>query len=136
QTPSRQPADDPLETRQETRIQHAVRFIEYERMDAAEARWIRAQVIQKSTGRGNDDLGTSPKQLVLRPHGCAAQHDTAPQRYVPGQAAEDGMNLEGQLTRGGEDQRLDLVSRQSQEPMQDRQEEGGRLAGARLGGGQ
>jgi hypothetical protein len=52
-TPGRRSGDDPLDVRQETHIQHAVRFIENQRVRATEARWIKAQMIQKSAGRSN-----------------------------------------------------------------------------------
>ena len=54
---------------------------------------------------------------------------------VVGQAQADVVDLLGQLARGRDDQRLRRAARQVQELVQDRQQEGGRLAGAGLGGG-
>ena len=81
------------------------------------------------------NLDAGPQGLLLRPHGRAADEEADPQRRVVGQAQADVVDLLGQLARGRDDQRLGRAAGQAEELVQDRQQEGGGLAGAGLGGG-
>ena len=81
------------------------------------------------------DLHAGPQGLLLRAHGGAAHQQADAQRRVVGQAQADVVDLLGQLAGGRDDQRPGRAAGQAQELVQDRQQEGGRLAGAGLGGG-
>ena len=130
-----QAGDDPLEVGQEAHVEHAVGLVEDEGVQVVEAGLVLAHVVQQPAGRGDDHLHAGPQGLLLRPHGRAADEEADPQRRVVRQAQADVVDLLGQLPGGRDDQRLGRAAGQVEELVQDRQEEGGGLAGARLGGG-
>ena len=131
----RQPGDDPFEVRQEAHVHHTVGLVQHQGVDVVEARLVLVHVVEQPARRGDDQLDAGPQRLLLRPHRRAADHDAAAQRRVVGQGQQHVVDLLGQLARRREDERLGDVAGAVEKPVQDRQEEGGGLAGAGLGGG-
>ena len=131
----RQPGDDPLDVRQEAHVEHAVGLVEDEGVDLVEARLVLPHVVEEPARRGDEQFDAGPQRLLLRSHRRAAHDDADPQRRVVRQAQQHVVDLLGQLARRREDQRLGHAVRHAEEPVQDRQQEGGGLAGAGLGGG-
>ena len=97
--------------------------------------WLLPHVVEQPARRGDEDLDAGAQRFLLRPHRRAADEQADAQLGVVRQAQADVVDLLGQLARRRDDQRLRRAARQVHELMQDRQQEGGGLAGAGLGGG-
>ena len=122
-----------LDVRPKTDVQHPVGLVEDHEADLAEHQRAAADQIQHPAGRADDDLGPTAKVLDLladRLPAVNAHHvDVSPGGKLGALVAD----LDGQLAGGDEDQRLRVGRlRPRLEAFEDRDAEGGRLAGARL----
>ena len=133
--PGRQSGHDPFDVRQEPHVEHPVGLVQHQDVDLVEARLVLAHVVEEPAGGGDDEFHAGPQRLLLRPHRRAADHDAAAQRRVVGQGQQHVVDLLSQLARWSQNQRLGDVMRLAEELMEDRQQEGGGLAGAGLGRG-
>jgi hypothetical protein len=77
-----QAGDDSPEIRQEPHIEHAVRFIQDQRVQVVEGRLILPHMVQKPARRGDQDLDAGPQRPFLRPHGRTSHEQAGPQRRV------------------------------------------------------
>ena len=88
-------------------------------------------------GRGDDDVDAARHGADLGAARHAAEDEERGEPGAAGEAAEGGLDLHGELAGRGEDQRAAGLGRraalQREELVQDRQREGGGLAGAGLG---
>ena len=134
-SPARQAGDDSFEVGKEAHVEHAVGFVEHERVQTVEAGLVLSHVVQEPAGRGDEHLDAGAQGLFLRPHGRAADKDADPQGRVVGQAQANVVDLLGQLAGRRQDQGPCHARGKSQQLVQDRQKEGGRFASAGLGGG-
>ncbi len=130
-----QAADDPLEVGQKAHVEHGVGFIEDERVQLVETGLVLAHVVEEPAGGGEEDLDAGAQGLFLVAHGSAADKDADAQRRVVRQAKANVIDLLSQFAGGRDDEGLADAARLGQEPVQDRQQKGGGLAGARLGRG-
>ena len=128
----RQPAQDPVELRLEAHVEHPVRLVEHEHLDALEVGVALREVVDEPPGRRDDDLAAFAERLRLPAHADAADDHGATHAPAVAEALELLADLQGELTRRRENERPrpDLAG----EPFQDRQEERGGLAGAGRGG--
>ena len=134
-----QQLDDPLDVGQEAHVEHAVRLVEDEDLDLAEVRDLLADEVEQPARRRDEDLDAGAQGLDLRVHRHAAVDDGRAQRHGPPVRAHALVDLHRELARGDEDQGPDRMAgrregrvRVRPEAIEDRQREGGRLAGARL----
>src|SRR5690606_41826424 len=102
-------------------------------------------IFEQAPGAGHDDVGTPLQRVDLRLEADATVDGGALQAGVASQTTELVVDLLGQLAGGSDDQRtnrapratalvpLTFVALGRQKPVQDREHEGCRLAGAGLG---
>ena len=138
----RQGLHDASDRQDEAHIEHLVGLVEHEDLDLVETHAAALQVIDQAARRGDDDIDAALQRLDLRAGGHAAEHrgdGEVEELAIDPEALGD---LAGQFARRAENQhaagaarRLDVVTLGGQ-PMQDRQGEGGGLAGTRLGDAQ
>ena len=100
-------------------------------------------MIEQTSGRGGEVLDAGEQLLGLGLDRHAAVDDRRPKGLVAAVAAGHLVDLDGQLASRGEDERADRMAgwREARvglggEALEDRQDEGRRLARAGLGGGE
>ena len=103
---------------------------------ACELRVRRSQVVEQAAGRRHEDVDAAAERVLLRPHADAAEDRGAGDRRVDGEIVEVLEDLRRQLARRREDERARGAARPVDEPVQDRQQEGGGLAAAGHGAGE
>ena len=91
-------------------------------------------MIQQAPGAGYQDLGPGLERLDLRCGADPAVDCGAADFRAPAESLDGLVNLLGQLTRGGDDQRSSPPGWAAEQPVQDGQDEGCGLAGAGLCG--
>ncbi len=135
--------DDLADFGNEAHVEHAVRFVEDEDLDLGEVHGALPDMVEQAAGRGDEDLDAAPKDLDLRVDARAAIDDRGAERNAAAVGLDGGGDLTRELTGGGQDQDADRMSCRRipgvgvvAENLQDRQHEGGSLAGAGLGGGE
>jgi hypothetical protein len=132
----RQRRDDALHVRQEPHVEHVVRLVEHEHLDLAQVDEPAAHQVQQPPRRGDQDVDPAPELADLRALGHAAEDHRVPQVLeVLAVGREALADLGRQLAGRRQHQRADLrvVASRRVEPLQHRQRERRRLAGARLG---
>ena len=92
-----------------------------------------AHVVEQAARTGHDDIDAAAQLRDLRLRAHAAIDGDAAQPGLAAQRADGRMGLLGQFARGGQDERAHVAARAGQQPLQQRQHEGGGLAGAGLG---
>ena len=95
------------------------------------------RVVEQAAGRGDDDLDAAAQRADLAAEPDAAV-DGGRADAAAGVGADRLLDLHGQLARRREDEDPDaaMARRAGREALEDRQHEGGRLAGAGLGAGE
>ena len=121
----------------EAHVEHLVGLVEDENLDLVEAQIALVEMIDQPPGRRDDDVDAARQFLRLRTVGHAAEHDGA-REAEPGAVAGEALgDLARELPRRREDQRAAGARLRPlaalRQPLEDRQREGTRLAGARLG---
>ena len=133
----RQLGDDFADVVDEAHVEHAVGFVEHEKLDVAETQRIALHEIEQPARRGDQDVDAVEQRANLRAHRHAADRQRRPQMQVAAIGAEAVEDLAGQFARRAEHQDAAALAhrrpRQGGELMQDRQREGRGLAGAGLG---
>jgi len=89
-------------------------------------------MIQQAPGAGYQDLGPGLERLNLRRGADPAVDCGAADFRAPAESLDGLVNLLGQLTRGGDDQRSSPPGWAAEQPVQDGQDEGCGLAGPGL----
>ena len=125
--------EDPLDVGQEPHVEHVVRLIEHEDLDAVELRVALAHQVEQAAGAGDDDLRTGAKALDLRVLVHPAEHRQGAHPGVLGEGLELLVDLDRELAGRREDERTRVLAAPLPEPVEDGQREGCGLAGARLG---
>jgi hypothetical protein len=132
---------DALDVRDEAHVEHAVGFVEHEDLDLAQVDALLLDVVEEPAGRRDEDLdaGAHDRELLLDVD--AAEHAGRPDARVLAVGLDRLLDLDRQLARRREDQRADRVAgrreacvRVALQALEDREDEGRGLAGARLGG--
>ena len=90
-------------------------------------------MVEQPPGAGDDNFNTSFQAAVLLEHADAAVNGGAPQAGLFTEAVDNVAGLFRQFAGRGDDKGLDGAARPFDEPLQYRQYERGRLAGAGLG---
>ncbi|EXF42815.1 hypothetical protein BAY1663_04768 [Pseudomonas sp. BAY1663] len=125
--------EDHFQVVHEAQLEHFVGFVEHQELDGRQQRAVAAQVIDQAARGGNDDLRALANGLELRAHRCTTvDGDDANAGQQLGVGFEGRGDLQGQLAGRREDQRLRLAPG-GVDLRQDRQREGGGLAGTGLG---
>ena len=131
-------AQDVADVGDEAEIEHAVGFVEHQHLDAAQVEHVLLEEVDQAPRRADQDVDPRLERaallLVVDPAECETERE-------PGVLAEDlgvAVNLHGELARRRHDQRArrTRASRRrdvaTQQRGVQRDEERGRLAGARL----
>ena len=132
----RQMPEHAADVGEEAHVQHAVGFIEDEDLEPLELRVAVLEVIEQTSGRGDDDVDAAAEGVLLRPHADAAVDRGAGQRRVHGQLAQMLVDLRRQLARRREDQRARRAALLADQPVENRQQERRGLAAAGHGAGE
>ena len=123
-------AQDAADVGQEPHVEHAVRFVEHEVLEAAELRVRLPEVIEQAARRADDDVDAAAERVLLRPHADAAEDRGGGQRRVHGEVVQVFDDLRRQLARRRQHERARRAARLVDQLVQDRQEERGGLAAA------
>ncbi len=138
----REQGDDPPDVVDEAHVEHPIGLVEDEDLDRAEVDGALADVVEQPAGRGDDDLGTTAQGAELTAEPDAAVDRGRADRSVAAIRAEARLDLDRELTRRREDEDPNGRARSrsrltvGMEPLDDRQDEGGGLAGPGLGAGE
>ena len=99
----RQLGDDLLDGRQETHVEHAVRFIEHEDLRAFEVDQAAFHEIAEAAGGGDDNLRALADipQLILFVH--SADNNGRADLHAGGQVTDGFVDLDGQFASGAQD---------------------------------
>ena len=121
----------------EPEVEHVVGFVEHDEGRLLEAHVAVLHVVEQAAGRGDENVDAARHRLDLRAEGHAADDAGDAGAHVLAVVREALRDLHGELTGGGEDQHAGAARRAEHavglQLLEDRQREGGRLAGARLG---
>ncbi len=151
--PGRQQGEDAPDVADEAHVEHAIRLVEDQDLDRVEPDRAPHGVIEQPAGRRDDDLGAGPKGSHLRLEADTAVDRGGTERAAAAVGADALLDLERELSGRGEDEAADRQSGRAAgsgiagggvlgcrpaavEQLEDRQDEGGRLAGAGLGAGE
>ena len=128
---ARTPLDNPPHVGQEAHVEHSVGFIQDQVFGFAQSAMALAQVVQQPARGGDDDINAALERIDLAAIAHAAKHDHGAQPGEAGEIADGGFDLGGQFAGRFQDQ--EARSRGMLAKLgEDRQCEGGGLAGARL----
>ena len=130
----RQRPEDAPHVGGEPHVEHAVRFVQHQHFELGVIAVAALHMIEQPAGRGDDDVHAAGEGFGLRLHADATVHRGAFERDVPAVGARALQHLLGELPGRHEDQRPQRARPVLRaEPLQDRQQERGGLAGAGLG---
>ena len=129
--------DDFPDVVDEAHVEHAVGFVEHEKLDLAELQAVALHEVEQAAGGGDHDFDALHDRADLAAHRHAADRQRRGQAHVAAIGVEAVEDLSRQFAGRAQHQhaaglglRLDAVL---QDAMQDRQREGRGLAGAGLG---
>jgi hypothetical protein len=133
-------AGDLADRHHEAQVQHLVGFVEHEDLDAVQVGGLFAQVVHQAARGGHDHVDAGRQGLHLRAVLHAAEDGGDRQAHVGAVGLEVVGDLRRELAGRGEDQAAEAAARGRLtvlgQAVQDRQGEGGGLAGAGLGDAQ
>ena len=128
--------------RNESHVEHSVGLVEDQDLDLGEIHGALPDVIEQAARCGDQDLDAPPEELDLGVDPSAAVNDRGAECAAAAVCLHCLGDLDRQLARGGEDEDSDGMPRRREacvggvsKAFEDRQDEGGGLAGAGLGGG-
>jgi hypothetical protein len=124
----------PVHVGREPHVEHPVRLVEHQYLEVGRVHVTPPHVIEQAAGGRDDDVDAPPEGLRLRVHGDATVDGGRLDLAVASVGARAEQDLLGQLTRGNQDQRPERAGAAFPQALEDRQDEGGGLAGAGLGG--
>jgi hypothetical protein len=138
-----QQREDALDVADEAHVEHAVGFVQHQRLHGREVERALLHVVEQAAGRGDQDVERAREAVDLRLHAHTAEDHGRLHRRVLAVDAHGFLDLRGELARGREDQHADAAARLGvargdlvREPLQDGQHESGGLAGAGLRSGE
>ena len=130
-----QQRDEPLHVGQEAHVEHPVGLVEHQERDPVEAHMALRAEIEEPSRRRHQNVEPARQRLDLGLLPDAAEHDRAAQPHVPPVSAEALAHLERELAGRRQDERARASAGSAghaRQMLQDRQSEGGGLAGAGL----
>ena len=133
----RQDREDLADVADEAHVEHPVGLVEDEDLDPRQVDRPLAEVVEQPAGRRDDDLGAGAQRADLRVEADAAVDRGRADGVLRAVGPDALLDLERELAGRREDERADdaraaLRARRVQ-TLEHRQDEGGRLAGPRLG---
>ncbi len=124
----------------EADVEHAVDLVQDHDLDPVEPDRALAQMVDQPARRRHQDVDAARHDPLLAAHVDATEDDGGSQAQVPAVGPEAVLDLAGQLAGGCQHQDAAGMRQEraalGRQPMQDRQREGRRLAGAGLGDAQ
>ena len=124
----------------EAHIQHAVRFVQHENLDAGQIQRLFADVVEQTAGSGHQNVHALLERLQLRVHAHSAEHDHGTHLCVSAIGAHRLLDLGRQLAGRRQHEHARAPRRNAgrtvQQGVQDGQRKTGGLAGAGLRGGE
>ena len=134
----RQPCHDPAHVGNEPHVQHAVRFVDHQDRGLGQGQDALAHIVDQSARGRGDDIHAGPQLGPLLVVVHAAVHGHVPTIAVGTEPGGIAIDLNRQFPGGRQNQcerlvSLPIAAALGQEPLQDRDQEGSRLAGAGLG---
>src|SRR5205807_405622 len=126
--------DNPADVREESHVEHAIRLVEDEDLEAAKVDVAPGHVVEETAGGCDDDSDPGAESVLLRGHPDAAVYGVTADPGPLGQATEGDLDLGRELAGRREDEGAGSPRRLLQQSLQDRQEERGRLPGPGLRG--
>ncbi len=116
----------------EAEREHAIRFVEHQRLERRKPQRIAAQQVEQAAWRRDHDVDTPPQGHHLRIDRHATFREARPERrQVTLKAPDRALDLRGQLTRGQQHQRSHIAERlltARAQRFDDGQQKRGRLA--------
>src|SRR5688500_14514921 len=98
-------AEHAADVGQEAHVQHPIRFIEHEDLQRLELCVAVLEMIEQTSGRGDEHVDAAAERMLLRPHPHAAVNRGAGEWRVYGEIAQMLVDLCRELARRREDQR-------------------------------
>ena len=132
----RQVLQDAADVGQESHVEHPVRLVEHEDLEAFELRVRESEVVEQAARCRDQDVDARAEGMLLRAHADAAEDRGGRERRVDGELARVLVDLGGELARGRQHERPRHAALLAHEAVQDRKDEGGRLAAAGHGAGE
>src|SRR5690606_36414166 len=132
--PRGQHPENPANVADEAHVEHAIRFVQHENLDAGQVEGPALHVVEQAARRGDDDVDALAQLLDLRVHADAPEDHGRPERQVAAVRAYALADLRRELARRHQDQRPHAALRGVRylQALQQRQREAGGLAGAGL----
>jgi hypothetical protein len=118
----------------EAHVEHSVRFIEYEDLDARKIDGFPRRMIQQASRGGNQYIHTAMESVDLRLHADTTKNDRGSQWQMDAIGMDPLRYLGGEFARGRKDEcaRMSLGMPLFGQSMQHRENEGRRFAGSGL----
>jgi hypothetical protein len=112
--------DDLPNIRQESHVKHTVCLVQHEHFQMRQIDRALMDVIEQTTGTGNDDLDSCPQFLYLQIRAHAAVNGHALEAGLPPHAADHLMYLLYQFAGRGNDKGADCASRSFHQAIENR----------------
>jgi hypothetical protein len=129
----RQSPQDPLDVGQEAHVEHVIRLVEDQGLDLGEVEMALLKQVEHAPRAADHDLGTTAQGPDLRAGRHSAEDRDGPDVAEPREPPDLRVDLDRQLAGGRQDQDQRASARLFEQPLQDGQREGRRLAGPGLG---
>ena len=107
----RQVPEHPPDVREEAHIQHPVRLVQHQVLDAGQLGVRHPEVVEQPPGRGDQHVHSAPEGVLLRPHPDTAEDCGPGDRGVHRQIVQIFQDLGRELPRRREHQRPGDTSR-------------------------
>ena len=127
---ARKSAKDVADLREKSEVEHVIRFVEHELFDRVEFHVTLPHVIEKTSRRGDDDVGLPLQRFCLWAHLHAADETSGRELMIGAEEIEERFRLQRDLARRREDQRAHAFA--VRQLLRNRQDECRGLAGAGL----
>ena len=125
--------DDLAHVGEKAHVEHLVRFIEHEHVDAAKVEGALAKVVKQPAGTGDDDLRAAAYAVGLRAHADAAVDRNRVEVASETEIVNRLAGLLRELAGRADDEGARTTARTVHQLLEHRQDECRGLAGARLG---
>ncbi len=130
---AREAGEDALQVWKEPHIHHPVSLIHHKDLEIVEPGVSALHVVKEPAGGGRDNIHPGAQGMLLRIHAHPAEDGGPTERSVTREPFEELVGLQGQLTRGGEDEGPGVPTGHREESLEDWQEECRGLPCAGLG---
>ena len=125
----RERPEDPADVGKKAHVEHPVRLVEHDDLERGIVDVAEPHVVQEPARRRDDDLGAGAKRPLLRAHVYAAHYGDRREPDVVPERQRLLVDLHGQLARRRKNEGAQLAAHgPGVQPLQDREEECGRLA--------